>query len=219
MRPQGQRSRSRVLVICCLSLFIVGLDITVVNVALPSIGHDLDAAKAVAILHRSGVPGDVLHLLPGSGEVVGAALTRDPRIAGIAFTGSTEVAKAIQRTLADRTGPIVPLIAETGGQNAMIVDSTALPEQVARDALASAFDSAGQRCSALRVLFVQDDVADKMLNIILGAMDHDCRSTGVQIRSSASCCAALRMRGWFPSGNAIRVIRRRARETTTLITS
>ncbi|MBV9903677.1 MAG: aldehyde dehydrogenase family protein, partial [Alphaproteobacteria bacterium] len=101
----------------------------------------------------------------------GNALFGDARLAGVAFTGSTEAAMAINRALAARQGPIATLIAETGGQNAMIVDSTALPEQVARDALASAFDSAGQRCSALRVLFVQDDVADKMLNILLGAMD------------------------------------------------
>ncbi|MGZ5933703.1 MAG: aldehyde dehydrogenase family protein, partial [Rhizomicrobium sp.] len=95
----------------------------------------------------------------------------DPRLAGVAFTGSTDAATAINRALAARTGPIATLIAETGGQNAMIVDSTALPEQVARDVLTSAFDSAGQRCSALRVLFLQDDVADKMLDIVLGAMD------------------------------------------------
>lgn len=140
-------------------------------VAKPAEQTPLVAARAVAILHRAGVPGDVLHLLPGSGEAVGAALTRDPCIAGIAFTGSTEVAKAIQRTLADRPGPIVPLIAETGGQNAMIVDSSALPEQVTNDAIVSAFHSAGQRCSALRVLFVQRDIADRLLAMLAGAMD------------------------------------------------
>jgi RHH-type proline utilization regulon transcriptional repressor/proline dehydrogenase/delta 1-pyrroline-5-carboxylate dehydrogenase len=113
----------------------------------------------------------VLHLLPGGGETVGAALVRDPRVAGVAFTGSTEVAKAIQRALADRPGPIVPLIAETGGQNAMIVDSSALPEQVTNDAIISAFHSAGQRCSALRVLFVQQDIADRLLAMLAGAMD------------------------------------------------
>jgi RHH-type proline utilization regulon transcriptional repressor/proline dehydrogenase/delta 1-pyrroline-5-carboxylate dehydrogenase len=123
------------------------------------------------LLHEAGVPPGVLHLLPGDGPRIGAALFADPLLAGVAFTGSTDAANAINRALAARSGPIATLIAETGGQNAMIVDSTALPEQVARDALASAFDSAGQRCSALRVLFVQDDVADRMLNILLGAMD------------------------------------------------
>jgi RHH-type proline utilization regulon transcriptional repressor/proline dehydrogenase/delta 1-pyrroline-5-carboxylate dehydrogenase len=117
------------------------------------------------------VPGDVLHLLPGDGPRIGNLLFGDSKLAGVAFTGSTEAASAINRALAARSGPIATLIAETGGQNAMIVDSTALPEQVARDVLTSAFDSAGQRCSALRVLFLQDDVADKMLAIILGAMD------------------------------------------------
>jgi len=131
----------------------------------------LIAAAAVRLAHRAGVPGEVLHLLPGSGPVVGAPLVADPRTAGVAFTGSTETAKAINRSLAARDGAIVPLIAETGGQNAMIVDSTALPEQVVRDVVVSAFQSAGQRCSALRVLFLQDDVADKMLAMLAGAME------------------------------------------------
>ncbi len=131
----------------------------------------LIAAAAVALLYEAGVPKDVLHLLPGSGSKLGGALFPDARLAGVVLTGSTEAAMAINRTLAGRDGPIATLIAETGGQNAMIVDSTALPEQVARDTIASAFDSAGQRCSALRVLFLQEDVADKMLDMILGAMD------------------------------------------------
>ena len=131
----------------------------------------LIAAAAVRLLHRAGVPGAVLHLLPGSGPVVGAPLAADPRTAGVAFTGSTETAKAINQSLAARDGAIVPLIAETGGQNAMIVDSTALPEQVVRDVVVSAFQSAGQRCSALRVLFLQDDVTDKMLAMLAGAME------------------------------------------------
>ncbi len=131
----------------------------------------LIAAAAVRLAHRAGVPGEVLHFLPGSGPVVGAPLVADPRTAGVAFTGSTETAKAINRSLAARDGAIVPLIAETGGQNAMIVDSTALPEQVVRDVVVSAFQSAGQRCSALRVLFLQDDVADKMLAMLAGAME------------------------------------------------
>ena len=131
----------------------------------------LIAAAAVRLLHRAGVPGAVLHLLPGSGPVVGAPLAADPRTSGVAFTGSTETAKAINQSLAARDGAIVPLIAETGGQNAMIVDSTALPEQVVRDVVVSAFQSAGQRCSALRVLFLQDDVTDKMLAMLAGAME------------------------------------------------
>ena len=112
----------------------------------------------------------MLHLLPGSGETVGAALTADPRIAGVAFTGSTDTARAINLALAKRPGPIVPLIAETGGQNAMIVDSSALPEQVVTDVLSSAFDSAGQRCSCLRLLYVQDDIAGRLLPLLAGAM-------------------------------------------------
>jgi RHH-type proline utilization regulon transcriptional repressor/proline dehydrogenase/delta 1-pyrroline-5-carboxylate dehydrogenase len=119
----------------------------------------------------AGVPGNVLHLLPGDGARIGKAVLGDARLAGVAFTGSTETALIINRTLAARDGPLPALIAETGGLNAMIVDSTALPEQVARDVLTSAFDSAGQRCSSLRVLFLQDDVADRMLEQILGAMD------------------------------------------------
>ncbi len=139
-------------------------------IAKPAEQTPLIAALAVRLAHRAGIPGDVLHLLPGDGPKVGAPLVADPRIAGVAFTGSTEVARKINQQLANREGPIVPLIAETGGQNAMIVDSTALPEQVVRDVVVSAFQSAGQRCSALRVLFVQDDVADKMLAMLAGAM-------------------------------------------------
>ncbi|RDD63683.1 bifunctional proline dehydrogenase/L-glutamate gamma-semialdehyde dehydrogenase PutA [Ferruginivarius sediminum] len=140
-------------------------------IAKPAEQTPLIAAAAVRILHRAGVPQDALHLLPGDGPGVGAPLIADPRIAGVAFTGSVETAKLINRKLAERDGPILPFIAETGGQNAMIVDSSALPEQVAADVLYSAFASAGQRCSALRVLFVQDDVADKMINMLAGAMD------------------------------------------------
>jgi RHH-type proline utilization regulon transcriptional repressor/proline dehydrogenase/delta 1-pyrroline-5-carboxylate dehydrogenase len=139
--------------------------------AKPAEQTPLIAAAAVRLLHEAGVPLSVLNLLPGDGPRIGEVLFADPHLAGVAFTGSTDAANAINRALAARGGPIATLIAETGGQNAMIVDSTALPEQVARDALASAFDSSGQRCSALRVLFVQDDVADKMLAILLGAMD------------------------------------------------
>ncbi len=140
-------------------------------VAKPAEQTPLTAAAAVRLLHQAGVPTDVLHLLPGGGEEVGAPLVADARIAGVAFTGSTETARAINQALAARPGPIVPLIAETGGQNAMIVDSSALPEQVVGDTLASAFDSAGQRCSALRVLFVQDEIAPRLLDMLCGAMD------------------------------------------------
>src|SRR5439155_8917096 len=116
------------------------------------------------------IPADALHLLPGSGESIGGALVADPRIAGIAFTGSTETARAINLALAQRAGPIVPLIAETGGQNAMLVDSSALAEQVVADVLVSAFDSAGQRCSALRLLYLQEDIAERVLAMLAGAM-------------------------------------------------
>jgi RHH-type proline utilization regulon transcriptional repressor/proline dehydrogenase/delta 1-pyrroline-5-carboxylate dehydrogenase len=116
------------------------------------------------------VPVDVLQFLPGDGPTVGAPLVSDPRVDGVAFTGSVATAKSINRALAERDGPIIPLIAETGGQNAMIVDSSALPEQVVADVLKSSFQSAGQRCSALRVLFVQDDIADKLLEMLTGAM-------------------------------------------------
>ena len=117
-------------------------------VAKPAEQTPLIAAAAVRLLLEAGIPGDVLHLLPGTGEAVGAPLVADPRIAGVAFTGSTETARRINLDLARRPGPIVPFIAETGGQNAMIVDSSALAEQVVADVLTSAFDSAGQRCSA-----------------------------------------------------------------------
>jgi RHH-type transcriptional regulator, proline utilization regulon repressor / proline dehydrogenase / delta 1-pyrroline-5-carboxylate dehydrogenase len=137
-------------------------------VAKPAEQTPLVATEAVRILHAAGVPTCVLHLVPGDGEV-GAALTSDPRVAGVAFTGSTEVARAINRDLARKASPIVPLIAETGGINPMIVDATALPEQVADDVMASAFRSAGQRCSALRLLCVQEDVAERILAMVEGA--------------------------------------------------
>lgn len=139
-------------------------------IAKPAEQTPLIAAKAVQLLYEAGVPDDVLQFLPGQGEIVGAALVADQRTQGIIFTGSTETARAINQTLAQRSGPIIPLIAETGGQNAMIVDSTALLEQVVGDVLASAFNSAGQRCSALRVLFVQEEIADKLIHMLQGAM-------------------------------------------------
>ncbi|MDE2469335.1 MAG: bifunctional proline dehydrogenase/L-glutamate gamma-semialdehyde dehydrogenase PutA, partial [Bradyrhizobium sp.] len=137
-------------------------------VAKPAEQTPLIAAEAVGLLHEAGVPASALHLAQGDGRI-GAALAAHPAIAGVVFTGSTEVARSINRALAAKEGPIVPLLAETGGINAMIVDATALPEQVADDVVTSAFRSAGQRCSALRLLFVQDDVADRMIEIIAGA--------------------------------------------------
>jgi len=138
--------------------------------AKPAEQTPLIAALAVSLCHKAGIPDDVLQLVPGDGKV-GAALTSDPRLAGVAFTGSTETAHAINRALAARDGPIATLIAETGGQNALIVDSSALPEQVTRDVMASAFQSAGQRCSALRVLYLQDDIADATLEMIRGGFE------------------------------------------------
>jgi RHH-type proline utilization regulon transcriptional repressor/proline dehydrogenase/delta 1-pyrroline-5-carboxylate dehydrogenase len=126
------------------------------------------AAAAIRLMHDAGVPKSALHLVQGDGKA-GAALVADPRVAGVVFTGSTEVARLINRTLAAKDGPIVPLIAETGGINAMIADATALPEQVTDDVITSAFRSAGQRCSALRLLCVQEDVADRIIEMIEGA--------------------------------------------------
>ena len=137
--------------------------------AKPAEQTPLIAAEAVRLLHHAGIPADVLQLLPGRGEVVGATLVADPRVRGVLFTGSTEVARLINRCLAERGGD-VPLIAETGGQNAMIVDSTALPEQVVADVLVSSFDSAGQRCSALRLLCLQQEIADDVLEMLRGAL-------------------------------------------------
>lgn len=127
------------------------------------------AARAVHLLWQAGVPHDVLQLLPGLGREVGMQLVQDPRVQGVLFTGSTETARTIRAALVERGGNVV-LIAETGGQNAMVVDSSALLEQVALDALSSAFEAAGQRCSALRVLCVQDDVADRLIGLLQGAM-------------------------------------------------
>ncbi len=137
-------------------------------VAKPAEQTPLVAARAVALLHEAGIPATALHFVPGDGKV-GEILVADPHAAGVAFTGSTEVGQAINRALAAKSGPIVPLIAETGGINAMIVDATALPEQVIDDVIASAFRSAGQRCSALRLLCLQEDVAERILDMLIGA--------------------------------------------------
>ncbi len=137
-------------------------------VAKPAPQTPLVAFLAVRLAHEAGVPPEALQLVLGGGDI-GAKLVADPAVAGVAFTGSTTTARAINRALAAKDGPIVPLVAETGGLNAMIVDATALPEQVADDVVMSAFRSAGQRCSALRLLCVQEDVADKIVEMIIGA--------------------------------------------------
>jgi len=139
-------------------------------IAKPAEQTPLIAALAVRLCHEAGIPDDVIQLATGDGRV-GAALTSDPRVAGVAFTGSTETARIINRALAARDAPIAVLIAETGGQNALIVDSSALPEQVTRDVMSSAFQSAGQRCSALRVLYLQDVAADTTLAMIRGGFE------------------------------------------------
>jgi RHH-type proline utilization regulon transcriptional repressor/proline dehydrogenase/delta 1-pyrroline-5-carboxylate dehydrogenase len=180
--PTGEsnelRCRGRGVFVCIspwnfpLSIFLGQVSAALVAgnavVAKPAEQTPLIAAETVRILHAAGIPKGVLGLMPGDGKV-GAALVADERVAGVAFTGSTEVARAINRALAAKDTPIVPLIAETGGINAMIVDATALPEQVADDVVASAFRSAGQRCSALRLLCVQEDVADHIVEMIAGA--------------------------------------------------
>lgn len=140
-------------------------------IAKPAGQTPIVAWRAIQLMHEAGIPTDVLNFVPGSGREIGSVLTSDPRISGIAFTGSTDTAVHINRSLAAReNAPIVPFIAETGGQNAMIVDSSALAEQVIDDVIHSAFTSAGQRCSALRVLFLQEDVAPRMLDVLKGAM-------------------------------------------------
>jgi RHH-type proline utilization regulon transcriptional repressor/proline dehydrogenase/delta 1-pyrroline-5-carboxylate dehydrogenase len=139
--------------------------------AKPAEQTPLIAFRAFELLLEAGIPGGVLHFLPGDGATVGGTAVADPRIAGVAFTGSTETARLINRSLAESDGPIAALIAETGGQNAMFVDSSALPEQVVTDAVYSAFNSAGQRCSALRLLCVQEEIADRVMELLVGHMD------------------------------------------------
>ena len=175
-----------------LAIFIgeVSASLAAGNVVLakPAEQTPLIAHRAVQLLHEAGVPRAALQFLPGRGETVGATLTSDVRVKGVIFTGSTEVAQLINRTLAQRIKDEhgdIPFIAETGGQNALIVDSSALPEQVVQDVLSSAFDSAGQRCSALRVLCLQEDIADKTMTMLKGAMQElrvgrpDCLETDI----------------------------------------
>ena len=139
-------------------------------VAKPAEQTSLLAVRCVELMFEAGLPGNALALLPGDGAQVGSVITSDPRITGVAFTGSTQTAHVINRALAARDAAIAPMIAETGGQNAMLVDSTALPEQVVKDVVHSAFTSAGQRCSALRALFIQEDIAPRVLELLKGAM-------------------------------------------------
>jgi RHH-type proline utilization regulon transcriptional repressor/proline dehydrogenase/delta 1-pyrroline-5-carboxylate dehydrogenase len=138
--------------------------------AKPSEQTNLVAARVVELLHTAGIPADALHFVPGDGPEIGAAVLSDSRLAGVAFTGSTETARLINKALAERAGPLATLIAETGGVNAMIVDSSALPEQVVKDAVQSAFNSAGQRCSALRLLCLQAETAERVLAMLEGCM-------------------------------------------------
>jgi RHH-type proline utilization regulon transcriptional repressor/proline dehydrogenase/delta 1-pyrroline-5-carboxylate dehydrogenase len=166
--------------------------------AKPAEQGSLIAMRAVELLLEAGLPADALALLPGDGASLGAAFCSDARLAGVCFTGSTDTARAISRRLADKPGALAVLIAETGGQNAMIADSTALPEQVVKDAVQSAFTSAGQRCSALRVLCVQEDIAPRVIELLAGAMAElrvglpQCRDTDVGPLIDAAAHAALR---------------------------
>lgn len=140
-------------------------------VAKPAEQTPLIAFEAVKLFQKAGLPVEALHLLPGGGESVGAKLISDLRVSGVCFTGGTTTARIINKTLADRDGPIIPLIAETGGLNGMFVDTTALREQVIDDVIQSAFGSAGQRCSALRIVFLPDDTADELIKGLIGAMN------------------------------------------------
>ncbi len=168
-------------------------------VAKPAEQTPLIAARAVALLHEAGIARTALHLVPGDGKV-GEALVGDARVAGVAFTGSTEVGRAINRALASKPGPIVPLIAETGGINAMVVDATALPEQVVDDVVASVFRSAGQRCSALRLLCLQADVAERILDMLTGAARElkvgDPREVSTHVGPVIDAEAKARLLGW-----------------------
>ena len=140
-------------------------------IAKPAEQTSLVAWRLTALLYEAGIPKDVLAFLPGAGAEIGSALLYDPRVAGVAFTGSTETARAINRKLALRDAPLATLVAETGGINAMLVDSSALPEQVVQDVAQSAFNSAGQRCSALRILCLQKEIAARVVNLLVRHMD------------------------------------------------
>ncbi|WP_309045086.1 bifunctional proline dehydrogenase/L-glutamate gamma-semialdehyde dehydrogenase PutA [Marinobacter sediminicola] len=169
-------------IICCISPWnfpvaifagqvLANLAAGNVVVAKPAEQTSLLAFRVVEMMYEAGIPKDAIQLLPGTGATVGTALTSDSRVAGVCFTGSTATAQRINKVMTENMAPDAPLVAETGGLNAMIVDSTALPEQVVRDVLASSFQSAGQRCSALRMLYVQKDIADNLLEMLYGAME------------------------------------------------
>jgi RHH-type proline utilization regulon transcriptional repressor/proline dehydrogenase/delta 1-pyrroline-5-carboxylate dehydrogenase len=188
-------------------------------VAKPAEQTPLIAALAIALLHEAGVPPSALHLVPGDGAV-GASLVADPRVAGVAFTGSTETGRAINRALAVKNGAIVPLIAETGGINAMIVDATALPEQVTDDVVTSAFRSAGQRCSALRLLCLQDDVAERMLDMLIGAARElkvgDPRKISIHVGPVIDAEAKEKLDRWIAEKERAGAVRFRADRDTAL---
>jgi RHH-type proline utilization regulon transcriptional repressor/proline dehydrogenase/delta 1-pyrroline-5-carboxylate dehydrogenase len=171
-------------------------------VAKPAEQTPLIAYEAVKLMHKAGIPAGVLHFVPGGGKI-GSMLVADRRVSGVVFTGSTEVGRAINRTLAAKEGPIVPLIAETGGINAMIVDATALPEQVTDDVITSAFRSAGQRCSALRLLCIQDDVSERIFDMIAGATRElklgDPRDLATHVGPVIDADAKTRLDGWITS--------------------
>jgi RHH-type proline utilization regulon transcriptional repressor/proline dehydrogenase/delta 1-pyrroline-5-carboxylate dehydrogenase len=183
--PTGERNtlgmRGRGIFVCIspwnfpLAIFTgqVGAALAAGNavIAKPAEQTPIVAFRVIELLLEAGIPADVLHFLPGDGAAIGGRAVADPRVAGVAFTGSTETAKLINQTLANRDGQIAVLIAETGGQNAMFVDSSALPEQVVLDSVFSAFNSAGQRCSALRLLCVQEDIAPRVIELLTGHMD------------------------------------------------
>lgn len=177
-----QDSGEAIGVMCCISPWnfplaiftgqiLANLAVGNTVVAKPAEQTSLLAVRAVELMHEAGIPRDAIQLLPGTGATVGAALTSDSRVAGVCFTGSTATAQRIDKVMAEYMAPDAPLVAETGGLNAMIVDSTALPEQVVRDVLASSFQSAGQRCSALRMLYVQKDIAGNLMEMLYGAME------------------------------------------------
>jgi RHH-type proline utilization regulon transcriptional repressor/proline dehydrogenase/delta 1-pyrroline-5-carboxylate dehydrogenase len=188
-------------------------------VAKPAEQTPLVAALALALLHDAGVPKSALHLVPGDGAV-GASLVADPRVAGVAFTGSTETGRAINRALAEKNGAIVPLIAETGGINAMIVDATALPEQVTDDVVTSAFRSAGQRCSALRLLCLQDDVAERVLDMLIGAARElkvgDPRELSTHVGPVIDAEARLKLDRWIAEKEGVGAVRFRSDRDTPI---
>ena len=183
-------------------------------IAKPAEQTPLIAAVAVRLFHKAGISPSALHLVPGDGAV-GALLVAHPSVAGVAFTGSTEVGRLISRALAGKDGPIVPLIAETGGINAMIVDATALPEQVTDDVILSAFRSAGQRCSALRLLCVQEDIADRLIDMVAGAAEElklgDPRDPATHIGPVIDAEAKRILDGWIAGMAAQGRVRFRAR--------